>query len=325
MGRIAYICKVNTRRQMKALSKYSPPLQLILFLAFIVIGILLTTMLGLLFGQLIFGETIMKASTNPDLHNSTEINALKFLQTISHLGLFIIPSLAFAWFAGKNHAWHLGFQNKSKLAQYLFAIVLIVAAQPLINWLTEFNAGLKLPSGFAEIEAWMKQAEESAALLTDAFMNTHSFGGLIFNLFMMALIPAFGEEFVFRGILQRLLQQWTRKAWVAILISSVIFSAIHMQFYGFIPRLMIGALLGLVFWKTGNLWLCILIHFINNGMAVVVSWLFANQYSNIPMENFGNFNNDILLLLLFTIVFSLSLFMILRQKTQKLIEPKQLG
>lgn len=305
---------------MKAISKYSPPLQLLLFLGLILLGMMIITLLGLLIGQIIFGDIIIKASTNPDLNNIKELNAIKYLQGISHLGLFIIPSLTFAWLSGKNKWQYLGFQQNSKLTQYLFSIVLIVSAQPLINLLTEINEAMNLPASFNEIESWMKQAEESAALLTDAFMNTKSFGGLLFNLFLMALIPAFGEEFVFRGVLQRLLQQWTHKAWASILIASIVFSAIHMQFYGFFPRLMIGAMLGIVFWKTGNLWLCVLIHFINNGMAVFVSWLYINGITDIPMDKFGNFNDDVLLLIIFTLIFSISLWIILQQKKQKPIK-----
>lgn len=308
---------------MIALSKYRPLVQIIIFLGFILAGMLLTTLLGLVIGQIIFGDAIMDAAASPDVKNSNELNVLKYLQTISHLGLFIIPSLAFAWLAGKNHSWHLGFQRRSKFSIFLFAALLIVAAQPLINWLTEINAAMKLPASFSETEAWMKQAEDSAMLMTNAFMNSKGFGGLLFNLFMMAIIPAFGEEFVFRGILQRLLQQWTGKAAVAIVLSSILFSAIHLQFYGFFPRLFIGAILGIVFWRTGNLWLCILIHFINNGMAVLVAWLFYNGYSNIPMEEFGNFNQEPILLITFLVVFSLAFYMIIRPIKAKPILPKQ--
>ena len=114
----------------------------------------------------------------------------------------------------------------------------------------------------------MKAMEASAMALTERFLAADGIGGLLLNLGLMALLPALAEEMSFRGVLQGVLSP-QRHTHVAIWVTAFIFSAIHMQFYGFIPRMMMGALFGYVFVWTGSLWVPIVMHFINNGIAVV--------------------------------------------------------
>ena len=124
----------------------------------------------------------------------------------------------------------------------------------------------------------MKTAEENAALLTEQFLSVTTISGLIINILLMALLPAVSEELTFRGVLQRLFQakgerRETRDERVphtAIWCSAILFSAIHMQFYGFLPRMLMGALFGYMLVWTGSLWVPILMHFTNNSMAVIL-------------------------------------------------------
>ena len=104
-------------------------------------------------------------------------------------------------------------------------------------------------------------------------------------------MPAIGEEFFFRGVLQRLFSEWFRNAHVAIIVTAFIFSAIHFQFYGFIPRFLLGLFLGYMFYWSGTLWLPIIIHFINNGLAVLVAFLAARGLLNVDFETFGSSEN----------------------------------
>ena len=117
-------------------------------------------------------------------------------------------------------------------------------------------------------------------------LNVDTIGGLLLNMIVIALIPAIGEEMTFRGVLQ----QWlTRKMnpHLAILLSAAIFSFIHFQFYGFLPRMFLGVLLGYMFYITGSLWTSILMHFLNNGTAVVLYYLNSKSVIDIDVEHFG--------------------------------------
>ena len=121
-------------------------------------------------------------------------------------------------------------------------------------------------------------------------LNVDTIGGLLFNLLIIALIPAIGEELTFRGVLQ---QGLTRRMnpHIAILLSSAIFSFIHFQFYGFLPRMFLGMLLGYLFYTSGSLWTSMLMHFINNGCAVVVYYLNNKGVIDVDVDHFGESQN----------------------------------
>jgi hypothetical protein len=197
----------------------------------------------------------------------------------------------------------------------------IFTAQPVISWMGEVNAALTLPEQYAGLEAWMQQTEQQAAAMTTLFMSASDVQGLIVNLFMMAVIPAIGEELVFRGILQRLLQNLFRRPWIAIALSAIIFSAFHLQFYGFIPRLFLGLILGYTFYRTGRLWVPVIIHFVNNAMAVFVYWLSERGTLTIAPEQFGNFNDKpyVIVLAAFTMIVALVLIRISSKQTSEIV------
>jgi membrane protease YdiL (CAAX protease family) len=165
----------------------------------------------------------------------------------------------------------------------------MLVALPAINLLGYWNQQMTLPSFLEPLEQWMKTQEESAKILTEQFMNVTTIGGLLINLLLMALLPALAEELTFRGVLQRLFQakgekgdearrrEGERVPHLAIWCSAILFSAIHMQFYGFVPRMLIGALFGYMLAWTGSLWVPMMMHLVNNGMAVLLYFL-ANKY-----------------------------------------------
>lgn len=168
----------------------------------------------------------------------------------------------------------------------LIALFFAVAALPMISLLAEWNKGMELPSFLASMEEMMRQMEESAMMLTERFLNTSSVGMMFVNLFVMALLPAICEEMMFRGWLQRVLGKSVNYH-TAIWVSAFVFSAIHFQFYGFIPRMLIGAALGYFYYYTGSLWAPIVVHFTNNAAAVVTSFLSYNGYTSVNFDLLG--------------------------------------
>jgi len=165
--------------------------------------------------------------------------------------------------------------------------MLAVAVLPVLNLLTILNQELQLPAFLSGMEAWMKRTEEQAAELTLAFLTVNTFPGYLVNVFMVALIPAFGEEFFFRGVLQKVFSRWFRNPHFAILFVAIIFSAFHMQFYGFLPRLALGVIFGYLFYWSGNIWYPVLAHFINNFMPVSLTYFFREQFDPAELEQVG--------------------------------------
>jgi membrane protease YdiL (CAAX protease family) len=206
--------------------------------------------------------------------------ALKWVQLIQTAALFLLPPflMAFLW-AKQPLEW---LKLKSETRGYgLWAIFLMLIALPAINLVGYFNQQMSLPAFLEPLEQWMKTAEANAAHLTEQFLSVTTFDGLIINILLMALLPAVAEELTFRGVLQRLIQTQTNEAinregkrvHLAIWCTAILFSAIHMQFYGFLPRMLMGALFGYALVWTGSLWIPILMHFTNNVMAVILYFL----------------------------------------------------
>ncbi|MBR6829571.1 MAG: CPBP family intramembrane metalloprotease [Paludibacteraceae bacterium] len=214
--------------------------------------------------------------------NSQSTVSLKWLQFVQTVATFLIPPVLCAWLWDADRrpfAW-LKMDKRVDGSLFALAVAIMICAVPAINLLADLNSRITLPESMAAWEAKMKSMEAAAAALTERFLQVDNLGGLIINLGLMALLPALSEELSFRGTLQQLIansQELRAKSHMAIWITAIIFSAIHMQFYGFIPRMLMGAMFGYVFVWTGSLWVPIVMHFTNNALAVIVYYIVANS------------------------------------------------
>ena len=167
-------------------------------------------------------------------------------------------------------------------------LLLIVMVNPFINFHGGINSAMHFPEWLSGMEDWMWNAEETAGTLTEAFLKAEGIGGLLFNLFLIAVLPALGEELLFRGLIQRILTDLTKNIHWGIWLSAALFSALHLQFFGFVPRMVLGAMFGYLLVWSGSLWLPILAHFLNNAMAVIALYLIDKGRISPDVENFGN-------------------------------------
>lgn len=215
--------------------------------------------------------------------DKTAISSLKWLQFLQTIGVFLLPALLGVWLWSDDHRpfrW-LKMDRKSGWDIMVLAIVIMVCAVPGINLLAALNNALVLPDSMRFIEEYLRQMEEEAALLTECFLQADDVWGLLINIGLMALLPALAEEMSFRGVLQQLLGGRTH---VAIWLTAFLFSAIHMQFYGFVPRMLMGALFGYMFVWTGSLWVPIVMHFVNNGIAVLCYYILSREGVEMDMN-----------------------------------------
>ena len=205
------------------------------------------------------------------------VTALKWMQFFQSTAMFLLPPLCVAYLWSQEPMKWLKVSEFQSFKFSGIAILLMLVALPAINLLSYWNQQMSLPAFLEPLEQWMKTSEESAKVLTEQFMQATTFGGLIINLLLMAVLPALGEELTFRGVLQRLLTPRITTSspnrlmpHTAIWCSALLFSAIHLQFYGFVPRMLMGALFGYMLIWTGSLWIPILMHFTNNAAAVLL-------------------------------------------------------
>jgi len=206
---------------------------------------------------------------------------------VQSIGLFIVPPFLLAWLFHGKIAEYLYLKRNATSTSIFLVAVLVVFALPLINFIGEWNTRMEFPEFLAGMERWMKNAEENAAELTEAFLKVETTGGLLLNLVMIAVLPAIGEELLFRGVIQRIFTNWTRSHHWGIWISAILFSALHIQFYGFVPRMLLGVLFGYLLVWSGSMWLPIVAHFFNNGFAVVAMYLIDKNVLNPGVEEIG--------------------------------------
>lgn len=197
---------------------------------------------------------------------------------IQALAGFILPAVVYLTiFHGRSWKGYLGMTALPAAGVTLISIVLLFASLPLVQLAYEVNTMIPLP-------VWATTMQESAAEVMQDILRMESFGGFLITLLLVAVLPGIGEELVFRGILQNQVQEWTRNPVLSVWIAAMVFSGIHMQFEGFLPRLVLGAVLGYVYIWTKNLWIPILVHAVNNGFQVAVLYFSGVDLSDLEQE-----------------------------------------
>ena len=259
----------------------------ILLITLVFSFLLFSTLLGILVLVPFFGTGVIDLLSVPDYSSVQVVNGLKALQVISMAGGLLLPAIIYLWLCSPDKKISAGLFKPVNFLPIIFSVLLMVFAQPLIGWATEINSYFSLPEGLSFIENWMKNAEAQGEMITEAFLSTTSINGLLVNIFMVAILPAFAEEILFRGALAGLFKDWTKNVHIAVLLSAFIFAAIHLQFYGFLPRFLLGIALGYLYFWSGSLWLPIAAHFTNNFLSVMVEFLYRKGAITTNAENFG--------------------------------------
>jgi membrane protease YdiL (CAAX protease family) len=208
------------------------------------------------------------ASQLPD--TAKDINLLKLMQVVLTTILFILPATIFCRYMRDERSAFLNMNAAPHFYYALTAAACILFALPAVSGLESWNQLIHLPQNFGSLESWMRKKENDAEKITLMFFQDKSIEGLVINLLVMAFMAALSEEIFFRGLLQQMLIKNKINAHVAIVITAILFSAFHLQFFGFIPRMFLGVVLGYLYYITQNLWVSIIAHFCNNAFAVIV-------------------------------------------------------
>ncbi|HEX2394226.1 MAG TPA: CPBP family intramembrane glutamic endopeptidase [Bacteroidales bacterium] len=293
----------------------SPSLKLVVFVIVVLLFWLFGSLLAMIIAVPAFHYEVFELLDMLTDPNREDIAVIKFLQIFQSINLFIIPSLFAAWLFSEKPAEFIFANRISSGFTILLVLFSIISAIPFLNYVTELNSGLDLPAWMDKIEQKMIRMEETAAELTELFLETNSTSDLIVNLIMVAILPAIGEEFLFRGLIQRLLVQWFRNGHAAIITTAFLFSFIHFQFFGFVPRFLLGLYFGYLLVWSGSIWLPVLAHLINNGLAVFYYHYAGDNAGNTTIDNIGTSDNSQYLLYVSIFITSLIIGVIyLREK-----------
>jgi uncharacterized protein len=223
-----------------------------------------------------------------------ELQSMKDTREIRHVlygmqagatlgGLFLAP-LIFMRTLGRNFGSI--FKNQIKeLLPFLLTAVVVVTFMVVNSIFIEWNQDLHFPEFMKGFESWAREREDQAAEQTKTLTKMETPADLIIALIVIGILPAIGEELVFRGLIQRELFRGTANIHVAVWVAAILFSAIHFQFFGFVPRMMLGALFGYLYYWSGSLWVPILAHFVNNGLSVLLMYFYQHGKLEYDVES----------------------------------------
>ncbi|MEO5595106.1 MAG: type II CAAX endopeptidase family protein [Chitinophagaceae bacterium] len=244
---------------------------------FILIGLLGA---GLVVGGLVgLGVWMAMTGKGPmtfekDMLNPKFTNAARLMQMVSVLFMFFLPALITARLMSRTPLKWLGYKEGFNWKQLILTVSVIMICLPLVGALGELNQAIPLTKS---LETFFKKLEDNYNSQVEALAAMRSPGEFIFSLIVMALFPAVFEETLFRGGLQQILIAWFKKPMVAIVITSLIFSAVHFSYFGFLPRFALGMVLGLLFYYSKSIWLNMTAHFLNNAFAICyMYYLYSN-------------------------------------------------
>lgn len=197
------------------------------------------------------------------------------------VGLVLIP----LWLLKAYRRNEIPFFKTQVAAFPVILVVMTVIVFMVVNSLfIDWNKEIVLPEFFRPLEEWARSTEDALADMTRYLTQFDHAGQLILAIVVIAVLPAIGEELVFRGIIQHELIRATSNKHLGIWIAAILFSAIHLQFYGFIPRMLLGALFGYMFLWSGNIWMPIIAHFVNNAFSVMAIYLYQKDQIGIDLE-----------------------------------------
>ena len=275
--------------------------KLLIFILLLIFGLAFSIVLGTI-------VTIINGSDLQDLKN------LQITQIISGVVGFLMPAVVYAMLVQEKPWIYLGF-NKLPIWS-LLGIVAMFTIIPFLSLVTDWNDSISFPESMSAIEEQMRSLQARSEEVIKLFIGQ---GSLFSSLMIVALLAAVSEELLFRSVIQKGLIKLFKNAHVAIIVTAFVFSAFHGDFFGFFPRLILGIMLGYMFWMSGSIFPSMLMHFVNNATIVILYYLNTRGFSNIDVEHFGSTDNVLVIIL--SLITTVAIFIIcwrLKNKTEQL-------
>jgi uncharacterized protein len=271
---------MNDYRSYFSLYDKSPLVQLIISVFIVLIfGMLLLTLMFLA-GTFIFGIDAETLSVNLLAGGGeVNINFLRYLVFMQDICLFVIPALVILVLLKSEYNKSALDLRLPRINEFGLVIVLAFCVFPVTSFTGVLNSGIHLPDWLSEAEKWMVEKESDADKLINLLIVSDTFWIMMLNMLIIALLPAISEELIFRGVFQKILYGFFKSGHPAIWLTAIIFSVLHFQFFGLIPRFILGLVFGYLYFWSRTLWLPVFAHFINNAVPVLLEYIKGTDYS----------------------------------------------
>lgn len=206
-----------------------------------------------------------------------EESAIRLAMLVQDILVFILPAVATAMLCSRLPARLLGVEKWPSLSEIVLSTGILIFSIPAMNCIVEWNQGWHLPESMSHIEDVFRNMEMAAQSVTDSLMAGASIGSLIVSILIIGVLAGFSEELFFRGGMQRIFMCTNLNGHTAVWLVAFLFSAFHFQFFGFVPRLLLGAYFGYLLWWSRSLWLPMMLHILNNSLVVYFTWRKTNS------------------------------------------------
>lgn len=228
-----------------------------------VLTLFLVTLGCMILGSILVSVIVMKGQTTPSIRIAT---------LAQDIVMFILPALITAMLLTRLPATLLAIDTPVRPRMLAAGLLMLILAIPALSTVETWNASMHLPASLSGVEQWMRASEDNAAATVKLMFGGPTVADLIVSLLIVAVLAGVSEELFFRGALQRLLSATRLGPHGAIWFTAIFFSAVHMQFFGFFPRMILGLLMGYALYWSGSLWVSIAMHVLNNGSVVYMTW-----------------------------------------------------
>lgn len=252
---------------------------------------LLTFTLLLIFGLVfssVFGVFVVMMNGG----NLTDLRNLQLIQVLNQVIGFLLPAVLYVMLVKEKPFNYLGFKKIPTWS--LLGVVAMFTVIPFLSMVTDRNDSIVFPESMRAWEEQLRGIQEKSEEIIKMFIGQ---GSLFSSLLIIAALAAVSEELLFRSVIQKSLIRLFANTHVAIIVTAVIFSAFHFDFFGFFPRFILGLMLGYMFWMSGSIFPSMLMHFANNATIVILYYLNTRGFIDIDVEHFGSTSNVILILL----------------------------
>ncbi|MDE6328736.1 MAG: CPBP family intramembrane metalloprotease [Duncaniella sp.] len=276
------------------------------------VGRLFQLLLFSLFGLVVAG-LLMGVLT----HSGVTTKSLRIATVVQDILVFILPAILTAAMVTNRPDRLLETERRPDMRLLLYAVAVMIVSMPVMNAIVMWNESLTLPDSLHDVESWMRMTEENARRSVETLLGGSTVGDLVVSIFLIGILAGLSEEIYFRGTMQRLLASEKLNAHSAIWITAIIFSIFHFQFFGFFPRLILGAFFGYLLYWSGSLWLPVAVHALNNTIVVVTSW-YAKINPDSSIAGVDRIGTDSLSLMSFSIVLSAVFLYALSRRSSRL-------
>lgn len=273
---------MNDKPRLLNFSGESPWYQLLVtVLTILGVGSILALVLTLA-GTAIFGTEMSVFTGSATSYSGKDVSFLRYLLIVQDISLLIIPSLIILKLSDNERGIKSAGLRFPSLKDTALIAILTFCMFPITSFTGEINSALHLPQWLSGIEKWMIDKEKTTDNLIDSLISSGSIWVMIINLVTIAILPAIAEELIFRGVLQKIFGKIFRSDNIAIWFTAFLFSTVHFQFFGFVPRFILGLAFGYLYLWSGTLWVPVIAHFINNAFPVIMTFAHGTEILDEP-------------------------------------------